>query len=245
VKLFAALLELCVFTFLTSALNAQTAEEAVDLSSALLEANAALPQHNPPGDKLTDVLDRMAVRPPSTATHGIEAITLEGTGNAAGLTPESITAFYRRRACAADAIVIGHPVKWQYHLSASGTSIYGDYDFAVESVLKDTSAAPHVKTHIVVTRPGGNMTLGTGTLSDVKVTLQAYPPLQPDQSYLILLEYVKASGAFQGVDAFATFVRSGSAWRIARKAYSAFALPLFELGMFEPAIQQWLAACAH
>jgi hypothetical protein len=178
----------------------------------------------------------MAARQSLTSTHAIEKIVYEGAGEASGSTPALITALYRKRACSADAIVIGHPVKWQYHLSASGTSIYGDYDFAVESMLKDTSAAPHIKTHIVVTQPGGTMTLGTGAISEVKVIMESFPQL-PDQSYLILLQYIEASGTFQGVDAFATLVRSGSVWMIARKAFSALSLPLFEQGTFEPAIQ--------
>jgi len=218
-------------------LNAQTTEETVDLSSAVLRANAALPQHNPPGEKLKDVLDRMAARPPLISTHAIESITSD---DAVGGTPEQMTALYRKRTCAADAIVTGHPIKWQYHLSSSGTAIYGDYDFAVESVLKDTATAPHLKNHIVLTRPGGTMTLGTGAISDVKDTRQAYLPLEPDGSYLILLQYIPASGAYQGVDAFATFVQTSGAWRMARRAYSAYALPLFELGTFELTIRQWL-----
>jgi hypothetical protein len=153
---------------------------------------------------------------------------------------------YRRLACSADAIVIGHPNTWQFHLASQGTAVYSDYDISVDTVLKDNQNTPYIKNvNIVVTRPGGTITLGTGNINQVVYRHEGFPLWQKGTTYLIFLHYVPATSALLPIDAFATFVGGSNTWTIARKAYSQNILFSFPRGTFEQTIKQWLSLCVN
>ena len=98
------------------------------------------------------------------AWKGLDIISSDEPGDVGG--PDGLLRLYQRRTCQADAIVIGHARSWVHHVSFYGTAVYGDYDFAIDTVLKDNQTDPlRSKPDIVVTRPGGAMTLSGGPVN--------------------------------------------------------------------------------
>lgn len=151
---------------------------------------------------------------------------------------------YKTMACGADAIVLGHTDVWMHHLSSSRTQIYTDYDLAVDKIIKNNQGSAISTTkHIVVTRPGGSLPLGTGTLKIVDVQPGGYPHLQVNTAYLIFLHYIPECSGYEALGSLATFVASYSQWTIASKAFANFTLPDFTKGILETSIASWLSSC--
>jgi hypothetical protein len=172
---------------------------------------------------------------------GIESVVFEGLQNVQGLTGPAMIELYQKQACRADAVVVGQARLWSYHLSASGNAVYGDYDFAIDAVLKDNQAASIREKHdIVVTRPGGSLVLSNGPVS---FKVESFPHLESAQTYLQFLQFIPSSGAFQALDAFSTLVLNGDEWVIARKAFLSFAVPGFSRGVLEASVAKWTASC--
>ena len=240
VRLFA-----CATMAVLSSIAQTTNGSFVDLSAPALAAHADLPQNNPPGNVLTQALTRakeVANAKSITSSPGIDVITIDEP--TAGATPTLVSNMYRRLACSAEAIIIGHPNTWQSHLSSQGTAVYGDYDVSVDTILKDNQITPYIKgDHIVVTRLSGTITLGAGPINQVAFKHEGFPLLQKGTTYLMFLRYVPTTGAFLPIDAFATFTGGASTWTIARKAYAQDSLFSFSRGAFEQTIQQWLGLC--
>jgi hypothetical protein len=241
---FVASFSLVVTAISATTIFAQTTPTStVDLTSPNLQVHASLSQNNPPGTPLPDRLRTAQSIAASKGIpwRGIDIVSGDEVGNVAGLNNTSLLTLYQKRACLADAIVVGHPTSWLHHLSASGTAVYGDYDFAIETVLKDNLKDPfRLRPDILVTRPGGSLTLANGP-----VTFQSdgFPHLQADLSYLLLLKYIPASSGYQTIDSFSTLVVKGSSWAIARKAFSSLVIPGFTRGTLEGTISQWLRSC--
>ena len=219
-----------------------------DLTSSSLQVNGTLPQNNTPkrsSDLLAD-LNRAQAR--ATAS-GISSDTLLiSVDDEAGLaTPAQILSVYQKMTCDADAIVAGHTDRWMAHLTAPRTNIYTGYDFVVDQIVKNNAASPlGVSRHVVVTRPGGGpLQLGTGTLKNVEFRLDKYPALQTNREYMIFLEYVAPSGAYQLLGANGTLILSGGQWTIARKALSGTVQADFAEGALEKNLSTWLSQCGH
>jgi hypothetical protein len=219
---------------------------AVDLSAPSLQVHATLPWNNFPtfSSDLIEVLNRAQ----ATATEkGIASDTLIVSSNDEGQvgTRAQLIEMYRKISCFADAIVIGHTDVWLHHLTPSRTNIYTDYDFVVEDVVKNNGASTlYAGKRIVLTRPGGSMQLGAGTLKTVDVQQDMYPHLQANTSYLIFLNYIPASGGYEAKGPNATFV-GNSQWTIARKSLSGVVLPELSRGVLESSITNWLRSCGQ
>ncbi len=237
-----------VLVFASSiAAQTQTSNTPIDLGSAALAANANLPQNNFPGSSLADALVRAQSL---AATKGITSPGLVFTAfdePSTGATPDNVSRLYQRLACTAVTIIIGHPNDSQFHISSSQTTVYGDYDFSVDAVLKNGLKAPQViGNRIVVTRPGGTITLGTGTMNQVMYVHEGFPDWQTGKAYLLFLGYFPPTGAFFPVDAFSTFVgNSTTGWTVARKAYAQNPVFSFSRGVFEQSITQWVGSCSN
>jgi len=159
-------------------------------------------------------------------------------------TPAELRTQYEQLACSADAIVTGHTSVWVHHLNSSGRGIYTDYDFAVDTVIKDNPKAPlSMSQHIVMVRPGGSLQLGTGTIKTIIISPGSFPHLETGSEYLIFLSFVPLSGGYEAAGPFGSFIATGAQWTIMREAYSVLTLPEFSRDGFPPAISQWIASC--
>jgi len=227
---------------------AQTANGSpVDLLSPVFNTHASLPQNNVPGNNLDEALGRaqqLAATKGITSSHGVDIVNIDEP--TVGGTPTLVANMYRRLTCSADAIITGHPNTWQFHLSSSRTAVYGDYDVSVDTVLKDSPTAPYIKgSHIVITRPGGTITVGTGSVNQVTYKHEGFPLWEKGTIYLIFLRYVAATGAFLPIDPFSTFTGGPNTWTVTRKAHWQDPLFTFPEGTFEQTIKAWVGSCGN
>jgi len=233
----AALVSVALFAQTTTGPRA-----AVDLAAPMLKSNAYRPRHNPPGTTLTESLVHGRAL---AASKGLPWTGMRFIQNAGlpALSPGgfSISQLYQKQACQADAIVVGHTILWAYHLSAFGTSVYGDYEFVIDSLLKDNlTSSIRSKPDIVVTRPGGSLSLADG---HVNFDLEEFPRLQSGTTYLLFLRHIPESSAYEALDSCSTLVATGNNWVITRKALSGLAGPEFTRGALEDNISNWLTSC--
>jgi hypothetical protein len=230
----------CLFS---PSVHAQT----VDLSAAVLAAHSNLPINNMPGSDLKQLLtqaQQIAASKSISTSDGISTVIFDEPSP--GFTQATVEGLYQKLACSADAIIIAVPIASQFHLSASNTAIYGDWDMSVTAVLKDNQAATiNGRTHIVVTRPGGTLSVGIGKMNAIEYDHQAFPLWSTGSTYLMFLRYVGGTNAFYPVDPFSTFVGDANNWHLARKAYNQNSLFIFSRGILEPDITQWVALCSH
>jgi hypothetical protein len=221
------------------------AQTTSDLGDPMLKANASIAQHNPPGIPIPQLLLNARALAPSKGVSSWKGLDIVASDDEAVSPGGSIVTVllqvYQRQACQADAILVGHTSSWAYHLSAFGTGVYGDYVFVIDSLLKDNKASPiRSKPDIVVTRPGGSLSLAEGP---VTLELAAFPQLQSGLTYLQFLRYIPQSSAYQALDPLSTLVANGNNWGIARKSFSRLAVPGFTRGALEPTIGNWLTSC--
>lgn len=216
------------------------------LASPTLKANAGIIQHNPPGSPIGGALSSAKAAAPAKgiAWKGLDFVAFDSTAGSsglAGLTDAALLDIHKQRACLADAVAIGRPVAESSHLSAYGTTVYTDYVFVVDTLLKDNAkAAIRGRSYIVVTRPGGSIDLADGP---VKYESQEYPKLRPDGATLQFLRFIPESGSYHAIDGLSTFVATPDGWSIARAAAAARTLPEFKRGALEAVIQNWLKSC--
>jgi hypothetical protein len=205
----------------------------VDLSAPALQFHASLGYNDQPGPQLDDMLARS--RP-----IGLSLVIHDEPADVSYFTPARA---YTRLACSADAIVIGYVTRSLSHLTKSGSSIYSDYDFVIESVLKDNLRASIAsRVDIVVTRRGGAVQLPNGNIS---LTVEVLPPFQPDTSYLVFLAHIPESGGYVAKDQLATLFLRGNQWYVARKAQCKISYPALSAGNFERTIDEWLRSCSQ
>jgi hypothetical protein len=226
--------------------QAPSSPATVDLTSTSLQFHATLPQNNPPTTNFDLVNDLSRLQGDATAK-GISSGTLVVTviDESPLATPAQLTAMYQKMACGADAIVTGHPAASMAHLTASRENIYTDYDFVVDQIIKNNTAAPlSVSKHVVITRPGGSLQLGTGTLKTVNSRPDRYPALQSNREYLIFLGYISASGGYQPYGADATLILNNGQWTFARKIFSSVVLADFADGPLQESLANWLSLCS-
>ncbi len=242
------LILLLVFGVTSAVLFAQAPAKsgAADLSAPSLQVHATLPQNNFP-TLASDLIEALNRAQAVATEKGIASDTLIVTSNDEGQvgTRAQMIELYRKMSCSADAIVFGHTDVWMHHLTASRTNIHTDYDFTVEGVIKNNGASPlDAGKRIVLTRLGGLMQLGTGTMKTVDLQVDMYPHLQANTSYLIFLSYIPASGGYAAYGPNATFV-GNSQWTIARKSLAGVVLPELSRGVLENSITNWLRSCGQ
>ena len=232
---------LIVIATIGIALFAQTPPE---LADARLKANASLPQNNHPGigTPISQALaDARALAPSKGVTwKGLDLVVL-GHPNVAGLGIPGLLRRYEKLACQADVIAVGHITSSAYHLSSSGTAVYGDHIFVIDNLLKDNHALSiRGRPNIVVTGPGGSLTLPDGP---IKFEVRAFPLLQTGVTHLQFLRYIPQSSAYQAIDDLSTLVATENNWVIARKDFSGLAMPGFTRGGLEARIGHRLTSC--
>ena len=215
---------------------------AVDLNAPSLQIHAGLPQHNPPGQRLSDMLveARTAAVSKGIPWRGIDRVATDSV-NLAGYTPAALSAFYQRRTCESGAVLIGHAVNSAHHLSSSQTAVYSDYDFLVEQVVKDNPASSvSPGSHIVLTRLGGSLSLNEGAINYLPAS---YPAIRAGISYLVFLQYIPASKSYAIVEPLTTFLADSNKWSAVHPALSSIQMPLLQQGQFEGSIRSWAVAC--
>ena len=172
---------------------------------------------------------------------GLNIIGKGNEGAPPGSQSDALVEMYKRDTCQADAIVVGHATASASHLSASAASIYSDYIFVIDGVLKDNTASPIAsKRAIVVTRPGGELTLPDGHVSVVELD---FPYLETGVTYVEFLKYVPQSTGYQAIGPSSTLRNDNGNLTIARQAFSNIVLPEFTMSGIGPAVASWLALC--
>lgn len=100
----------------------------------------------------------------------------------------------------ADAIVLGTVYSKSSQLTDNGKFVFTDYEFVAEEVLKGTSAK--AQTTITVTRPGGKILLEG---QQVEVRVESFRPLQTGGRYVLFLNEIPSTHAFQAVNQKGSF----------------------------------------
>jgi hypothetical protein len=221
---------------------AQVAQAPSDLGDAKLQVHASLPQNNLGGSMpISEKLQRAK----STAIRaGIpwKGLNLVGTGyEVVSPNPDAFVGIYQRETCQADAIVVGHATASLAHLSASNSTIYSDYIFVIGNILKDNPASPIVsRRDIVVTRPGGELTLPDGhvTFED-----QDFRYLETNVTYVQFLKYIPQSTAYRPIGSYSTLRNDNGNLTIMQHNHSNITLPGFTLAAIGPTVASWLTLC--
>ena len=213
-----------------------------NLRSASLEAHARLPLNNPAGVPIPELLedDHRHATSAGMAWKGMQLITGEGLPGVSGSNQPALSEMYRKLTCSADAIVIGHMTAAAYHLSQMKTSVYADYAFLVDTFLKGNKSSATAKAGIIVTRPGGSLKLPEGPVS---CDYDAYPRLRANSTYLLFLQYLPESSAYQPVNSLSTLVEEGGQWRITQKSLHDTTKPEFGKPLLETSIHKWVEKC--
>ena len=222
----------------------------VDLNSSALAPHGTLPLNNMPfwhSDLFADAANlQSAAKAKGLPADSFTVSTNDHEGPATG---QQIVAMYRRLACSpeVDLIAIGHPIQQLSHLTPSNKSVYTDYDFVVDQVVKNNAAAPmSPQTHIVVTRLGGVVKVTTASgPATIEMSMGFYPPLESGTTYLMFLGYVRASGGYQTGGMNGTLTAVGGQWMMARKAFSTMVVPEFSRDLLPSNIGTWLGSCTH
>jgi hypothetical protein len=204
---------------------AQPAPGSVDLASSALSGNARLPVNELPGPRLIDVFQPLVDRQVALGNAGKtinQALGDEDTG----LAPyQNFPSLFRDLTCHSDAVVTGKFNASMSHPSASGAALYTDYDFGIDSVLKDNpQSSLRLMPHIVITRPGGTIAVNGGF---IQFSNQMFLNPRSGRTYLLFLSQVPATGAYQpaGIaskgQVFSSLELQAPAahWRIYRTAY--------------------------
>jgi hypothetical protein len=208
------------------------------LQNPRLRAHAHLPEHNPPGRPLREALGG------AKAPRNLEFVHSgpHPTVSASGIGASFLELLYAEDVCNADAVLVGKPVRAAFHLSVSGTSVYGDHVLLVTAVLKNNprgSIGPGAE--IVVTRPGGSIRFPEGT---VETRQDTYPPLEQQKTYLLLLRFLEESATYAALDGYSTLMLNQlGAWTILTRGYSNLRSPELASGTYEAKVAGWLRAC--
>jgi hypothetical protein len=117
--------------------------------------------------------------------------------------------FLQRMACDADAVVLGVIGNKSSQLTEKGDFIFTDYGLRVEEVLKNNPAASIQSSDtITVTRPGGAVSLN-GQIYRVKD--KSFRNLQPGKTYLLFLDFLSSTGAYEPINSEGSFLIGKSA----------------------------------
>lgn len=217
------------------------------LNHARLAAHASLSQHNPPGISLRTQLAEARAQASSrgiTAWNGLDIVVTGHESVSPVPMATLLVQHYAAISRTADAIVIGRQRSFRYHLSAWETAIYGDHLFSIETVLKDNAVhSIQQGAEIVITRPGGSLTLSEGPVS---MQFSMYPALRQNTTYLLFLRYIRPSSGYTTVDHFSTLLLDAEdTWTITHGGYSSLRLPELSRGTFEAKIVDWRKEFRH
>lgn len=114
--------------------------------------------------------------------------------------------FLERMACDADAVVLGVIENKSSQLTEKGDFIFTDYGLRVEEVLKNNPAASIQSSDtITVTQPGGAVSLN-GQIYRVKD--KSFRNLQPGKTYLLFLDFIPSTKAYQSINSEGGFLIS-------------------------------------
>ncbi|HEY7337994.1 MAG TPA: hypothetical protein VH639_24090 [Bryobacteraceae bacterium] len=157
-----------------------------DLSAPALAAHATLPQNDRPGIRFQDAIARAVV---IADAQGLPSRDIVGTVHDEPSAVTNLQGLNQRLVCWADAMVIGHTTAFAYQLSGSGQGIYGAYDVAIDSVLRNNSSAPiSPAKDILVTSPEGSISIGGATAS---YDDEAFPRLQSGKHIFFYLDLLR------------------------------------------------------
>jgi len=147
------------------------------------------------GKKLSEIADEQSDN---------EGVVVEALPGLPMLSPqgESVSKdTLEKTAGGADAIVIGVVNNKTSQLTETGMFTFTDYDVTVQEVLKSNSSIK-AGGQITVTRPGGTVLLNGRTISAIDRTSK---PLEVGGRYLLFLQAVPATGAYQAVGKLSAF----------------------------------------
>jgi hypothetical protein len=109
----------------------------------------------------------------------------------------NLNSFLRNLSCKADAVVIGMVKSKASQINEDGTFVFTDYEFSVNEVLKNNSAASvNPNTEITVTRTGGAVKLNGRTARAIDYR---EVPLIVDENYLLFLKFIPETGAYKSL----------------------------------------------
>jgi hypothetical protein len=226
---------MCLSALLAPASGAAQA----DLNDPSLAVHATLPQNNRPG---VPIQEGLANASKSAKARGLPdtGIVITTNDESRPLTDAQFQSFYQKYiVCHVDTVVVGRANNWAYHPSANGERIYADYDVQIGSVVM--AKTPRPDKNIVVTRPGGTLTMEGKTAS---YDDDSFPRLDPQKKYLFLLRYVTASGGYESLGDWGTFEENGQDWRVSRNGQGKNTRsPVLAQGTFESQLVSWISQC--
>jgi hypothetical protein len=217
-----------------------------DLTSPSLRPHGDIWRHNSAGMPIVETLNTALRDAPARGITNWKGVTFHssaGSSSLAGVSDAQLVEGYQKLTCVSDAVVIGRVGPSRSHLSASGTAIYTDYIFTVDTVLKHPLRAPKtVPSHIIVTRLGGSLVLPAGPATFLS---DDFPPLQSGATYLQFLSYLPTTEAFRPSDDFSSLVASsdGTRWLIDNTAGLNRTPTELGRGTLEALIPEWTKAC--
>jgi len=209
---------------------AQMATTTVDLTNPVFSQHASLPLNEMPGSPILQSLQPLVDAELRKGKPGKVYTALLDQDTGIGPYP-SFSSLFQDLTCRADAILIGRIQNSLTHLTASGAAIYTDYDFAIDTLLKDNPRSTLGQTkHVAITRPGGVLPVPGGF---VEYNNEMVPRLRQGRSYLLFVSIIPGSGAYQPASdaqrraVFSTleFQSSEARWAIYRSAYTNRNLP--------------------
>ncbi|MGZ8845889.1 MAG: hypothetical protein ACXW3C_05445 [Pyrinomonadaceae bacterium] len=144
--------------------------------------------HNPHSEKVVDIAATANGDVKLEREIGLPMLTPALAG------PFSLDAFLAKRACDADAIVLGTPTKGTSQLTEDGSFVYTSYDLQIESVLKGNVLQPLLAGQaITVFRTGGTIQLnGKRVVAEYK----AAKTLEVGSRYLLFLSFLPEKAAY-------------------------------------------------
>jgi hypothetical protein len=225
----------------TVVVTSSLAQTATSLDDQILRAHARLPKYFRSGPPLAQVLSEARVDATSKGMpwKGLDFI-VHDSENIRAFTPTGAVNRYQSLTCAADAVVVGHIGSKAHHLSEFG-AVYTDYIFNIDTVLKDNRQLSLLsKTAVVVTRPGGALTVNNDAVS---FEYDGFPALVGGGAYVQFLQFIPGTLSYQALDSFSTLMASGRDWVLPRKA-SAVAVVGLTRGVLEAAVGKWQGSCA-
>jgi hypothetical protein len=124
----------------------------------------------------------------------------------AGLPDERVpTAFeaLNRITCSANFVVVGEVKSKNSQLTEDLSFVFTDYEFTVQDVLKNDISTPiQQNAEIMVTRPGGEVLLNNKA---VRALDESFQPLKPGKKYVLFLQAIPQTGAFQTIESGDSF----------------------------------------
>jgi hypothetical protein len=115
----------------------------------------------------------------------------------------AIEELLRQETCDADTVIIGSVSGKTSQFTEDGSFVFTDYDIQIEEVVKNSSSAPlQLSSSIIVTRPGGAVSFNGNV---IRVIDKSFQPLEVGGKYLLFLQQIPSSGAYQAINSESSF----------------------------------------